>query len=127
MRLALSISDRAGLAGGADGRGRTTAFVHLAPSGVWNLWVRLDDRPAGVGPGVQFPAGPGPTVQQRAAALASLGYAPVRDIGLRAAGWEWEEIDTGTGGITLLGRIPVRPITPVPGGTQIDQEGEGSW
>ncbi|MEU2159078.1 DUF6303 family protein [Streptomyces sp. NPDC019396] len=88
--------------------------MHQAPSGAWGLWVRLeDDTPPGRWPGLRFPPGPGPTVEQRTAALASLGFTPVHSPQhLALHGWAWKEINAGTtGGITLLGQTPVRSLT----------------
>ncbi|MFJ2794621.1 DUF6303 family protein [Streptomyces sp. NPDC087290] len=74
--------------------------------GTWELYVLLD-APSLEWPEYEFRrVVPVPTPEERAGALASLGYAVVD-----GAEWEWREMYPH-----LVASIPVRPMTPVMGG-----------
>ncbi|MGF1342842.1 DUF6303 family protein [Streptomyces flavovirens] len=77
--------------------------------GTWELYV-LTDAPSLEWPEYEFRrVAPVPTLEERAAALAALGYEVVD-----GAEWEWLETRPGPKAMAthLFAAIPVRPATP---------------
>ncbi|MFD0380142.1 DUF6303 family protein [Streptomyces sp. NPDC127112] len=74
----------------------------------WEIYV-VTGGPAGEWPACDFRRSrPIPTLAERTAALADLGYEAAD-----GAGWEWMEIDNGdTGAVLLIASLDVRRITP---------------
>ncbi|WP_053914670.1 DUF6303 family protein [Streptomyces sp. TP-A0875] len=85
---------------------RYSARISNSFAGEWELYVVTG------GPSLEWPehfferTGPVPTVQERADALARLGYTVVD-----GAVWQWQELtDDATARVALLAALDVRPI-----------------
>ncbi|MFD5372542.1 DUF6303 family protein [Streptomyces sp. NPDC127103] len=96
-----------------------TAYLSQLPGGRWGLWVSSapgegippihTDLSAATDPGIL------PSLADRTAALARLGFAPAEDT------WTWREQDTDSpaGSPFLVGTIPVRPAVDTRPGAEV--------
>ncbi|MGW3091727.1 DUF6303 family protein [Streptomyces sp. NPDC001108] len=98
--------------------GQKAAYLRAEKSG-WRLWVSLPGVAPARHPAHTFPPGPGPSVAERTAALAELGYAPER-----VGPWAWVEVSPANDA-AVVGTIAVRSA-PLPGGPRTGVTGGAS-
>ncbi|MFJ8166524.1 DUF6303 family protein [Streptomyces sp. NPDC096136] len=87
---------------------RRPLLAHLLQQsdGSWRLWVDVPGVTAARQPSTVLPAGPGPSVAARAAALARLGFEPARP----GQTWTWTEVAPSRC-VDLVGTMPVGAVS----------------